>query len=104
MSFAVALALLNGVMSGVFSLSFSVLASSASSDVRGRVMSFAFLPANLGFTVGAAIGSVVTRAGVFAVFPAAAILTAVGVLALRAAERQPAAPEREPMRSRGRLT
>lgn len=92
-SFAIALALLNGVMSGVFSLSFSVLASSASSDVRGRVMSFAFLPANLGFTVGAAIGSVVTRAGVFAVFPTAAVLTALGVVALRIAERQPL-PER----------
>jgi len=83
--FAAAWALLNGIVSGVFALSFSVLSSSATSEVRGRVMAFAYLPVNVGFIIGPAIGSVVTRVSVFAVFPAAAVMTAIGVAALAVA-------------------
>jgi hypothetical protein len=51
-------------------------------------MSFAFLPVNVGFMVGPAIGSVVTRGTVFAVFPTAAIMTALGIGVLWLAARQ----------------
>ncbi len=88
--FGVAWALLNSVASSVFTISFSVLSGSAASEVRGRVMSFAYLPVNVGFIIGPAIGSVVTRAGVFAVFPTAAVITALGVGALVIAYRQAA--------------
>ena len=86
-SFAVAWAILNGSVSGVFALSFSVLSSSAPTEVRGRVMSFAYLPVNVGFMIGPAVGSVVTQASIFAVFPVAAVLTALGVGALAIAAR-----------------
>jgi MFS family permease len=72
-------ALVNGVGSGLFAISFALLASSTTSDVRGRVMSFAFLPVNIGVFLGPLIGSIVTRNTVFAAFPTAAILTAVGL-------------------------
>ena len=51
-------------------------------------MAFAFLPMNVGFMIGPAIGSLVTRAGVFAVFPTAAVLTGLGIAALALAQRQ----------------
>lgn len=87
-AFTVAWAALNGVASSVFAISFSVLSASAPSDVRGRVMSFAFLPVNVGALVGPAIGAVVTRGSVFAVFPVAAVMTALGVAALWLAARR----------------
>ena len=86
--FGVAWALLNSVASSVFTISFSVLSGSAASEVRGRVMSFAYLPMNVGFMVGPAIGSIVTKGSVFAVFPTAAVITALGVGALAFAARQ----------------
>ena len=87
-TFTIAWAVLNGVISGVFAISFSVLSESAPSDVRGRVMSFAYLPVNVGFMIGPAIGSVVTRFGVFTVFPVAAVITALGIGLLNIAFRQ----------------
>ena len=86
--FGVAWALINGIGAGVFALSFIVLAHSASEDIRGRVMAFAYLPTNLGLVFGPAIGSLVTQKSVFAVFPAAAVITLAGVLLLAAASRQ----------------
>lgn len=82
-------ALANAIVSGVFSVSFNVLSASTSDATRGRVMTFAYLPGNVGFVIGPAIGSVVASADVFLVFPAAAALTAVGVLAVFYAYRQP---------------
>lgn len=87
--FAISFALLNGVVSSVFALSFSVLAASAPERVRARVMSFAYLPVNVGFAVGPALGSVITSVSLSAVFPAAAVLTLVGLVALVISERQP---------------
>jgi DHA1 family multidrug resistance protein-like MFS transporter len=84
----VAWTILNGVASAVFALSFSLLAQSASQGVRGRVMSFSYLPVNIGSIFGPAIGSYITRDSIFAVFPVAAALTAVGVAALWYANRQ----------------
>jgi MFS family permease len=86
--FTLAWALLNGVASGVFAVSFSVLSESVPASVRGRVMTFAYLPVNIGFVVGPALGGVVTRGSVFSVFPVAAVCTALGVGALAFASRQ----------------
>jgi DHA1 family multidrug resistance protein-like MFS transporter len=90
--FGVAWAVVNGVISGVFAISFSVLSASAASNVRARVMSFAYLPVNVGYMIGPAIGSVVIRGSLFAVFPAAAVFTALGLIALRGAEVRPVDP------------
>jgi MFS family permease len=86
--FSLLWAALNGVATAAFALSFTVLSNSAASDVRGRVMSFAYLPVTVGFMVGPALGSIVTRGGLFAVFPVAAIITALGMGALAVAARQ----------------
>jgi DHA1 family multidrug resistance protein-like MFS transporter len=88
-AFTIAWAAINGVSSAVFSLSFSVLAASTTSDVRGRVMTFAYLPVNVGFAVGPGIGAVITRGSIFTVFPAAAVMTLLGIVALALAARQP---------------
>jgi DHA1 family multidrug resistance protein-like MFS transporter len=89
-SFGIAWVLLSGVASTVFALSFAVLSSSVSSDTRGRIMSFAFLPINAGSFVGPTIGSLVTRSSVFAVFPLAAVITALGLGILQLASRRAA--------------
>lgn len=86
-TFAAAVALINGVTSGVFAVSFTVLSGSAASEVRGRVMSFAYLPVNVGTLIGPALGSWLTQWGVMAVFPAAAVMTALGWLLLLLAKR-----------------
>jgi hypothetical protein len=44
---------------------------------------------NAGLFVGPALGSIVTRVSLFAVFPVAAALTLLGVAALAFAARQP---------------
>lgn len=88
-SLAATWALISAVLSSMFAISFSVLASSTTDDVRGRVMSFAFLPVNLGLMVGPAVGAAVTRVSLRAVFPAAAVFTAMGVAGLWLARRQP---------------
>lgn len=86
--FVIAWAVLSGVASGVFAVSFSVLSESVPAIARGRVMTFAYLPVNVGFIVGPAVGSIVTRSSVFNVFPVAAVFTALGVGALAFAYRQ----------------
>ncbi len=87
-AFGIVYAIVNGIGSGVFAISFSVLSNSTTSDVRGRIMSFAFLPVNIGVMLGPAIGAVVTRQSVFAAFPTASILTAIGLAMLVFAYRQ----------------
>jgi MFS family permease len=88
-SFGVAWAIINGLSSAIFAISFTVLANSTTSDVRGRVMTFSYLPVNMGFAAGPAVGLLVTRVSLFAVFPAAAVITLLGIGALYAASRQP---------------
>jgi DHA1 family multidrug resistance protein-like MFS transporter len=88
-AFTVAWTLVNGLAAGLFSVSFTMLSASASATTRGRVMTFAYLPTNMGFVIGPAIGSVVASIDVFLVFPAAAALTAVGLAAVIFAWRQP---------------
>ncbi len=86
--FAIIWSILNGVVSAVFALSFSVLSASAAPRVRGRVMSFAYMPVNIGFMIGAAVGTRITQTSLFNIFPAAALFTALGLIALTIAYRQ----------------
>jgi DHA1 family multidrug resistance protein-like MFS transporter len=90
-TFTVPWAFVNGVTSSVFSLSFNVLSSSSTDAARGRVMTFAYLPVNVGFAVGPALGALATRSavGLPAIFPLAAVVTAVGIGVLALARRQP---------------
>jgi len=87
-AFGIAWALVSGVASGVFAVSFAVLSSSAPLEVRGRVMSFAYVPVNVGFMVGAGLGTLVTAADVFTIFPVTAAVTALGAGALVFAGRR----------------
>ena len=95
LTFTVLWAILNGVTSSVFSLSFNVLSSSALEETRGRVMTFAFLPVNVGFALGPALGSLVTQTpmGLAAIYPVAGVVTAVGIAVLALAYRRPLATE-----------
>jgi MFS family permease len=91
-SFGVGWALVSGVATGVYALTFNVLATSVASEARGRVMAFAYLPGNLAFIVGPALGSAVTGGTVFAAFPAAAGVSAAGLACLIVAARRGRAP------------
>ena len=82
-------AVVNGLTSGLFAMSFSLVSQSAVPAVRGRVMTFAFLPTNVGSFFGPAIGALITRGTVYAVFPAGAVLTLLGIGLLLAARRLP---------------
>jgi MFS family permease len=86
--FTIAWTVVNGLAAALFSLSFTLLSASATDATRGRVMTFAYLPANVGFVIGPAIGSVIASADVFLVFPAAALLTVAGLGAVVYAWRQ----------------
>jgi len=86
--FAFVWSILNGVVSAVFALSFTVLSNSTAPSVRGRVMSFAYMPVNIGFMIGPAIGTRITQTSLFNIFPGAAIFTALGLVALAVAYRQ----------------
>jgi DHA1 family multidrug resistance protein-like MFS transporter len=92
-TFTLPWALVNGISSSVFSLSFNVMSGSATDATRGRVMTFAYLPVNVGFALGPTLGAIVARtpAGLPAIFPLAAIVTAIGIGALAVARRQPLA-------------
>lgn len=87
--FVVAFAIVSGIGSGVFSLSFNVLSSSATDGTRARVMTFAYLPLNLGFIVGPGLGAFLVSRDAFAIFPAAGSfeLAGVGLLAYAARRR-----------------
>ncbi len=89
--FTIAWTVVNGLAAGLFSVSFTMLSASATDATRGRVMTFAYLPTNIGFVIGPAIGSVVASVDVFLVFPAAAVLTTLGLAAVIFAWRQPVA-------------
>jgi MFS family permease len=87
--FTVAWTFVNGLAAALFSVSFTLLSASATDETRGRVMTFAYLPANIGFVIGPAIGSVIASVDVFLVFPAATVLTTLGLAAVILAWRQP---------------
>jgi DHA1 family multidrug resistance protein-like MFS transporter len=87
--FAAVVALISGVAAAVFSISLNALSSSAPPSIRGRVMSFAYLPVNLGFSVGPMLGSQLVKADLFYIFPTACLFTGLGLLAVNFARRQP---------------
>jgi MFS family permease len=87
--FAVITCILTGVASAVFSISFNVLSTSAPPGIRGRVMSFAYLPVNLGFSFGPLLGSKLVGLNLFYIYPAAFLFTGVGLFVLNLARRQP---------------
>lgn len=89
LTFAILWVVVTGIRSASFGLSFSVMAASADVSHRGRVMSFAYLPLNVGIVAGSALGSIVASANVFFVFPLGAALTLLGLPLLRYAQRQP---------------
>jgi MFS transporter, DHA1 family, multidrug resistance protein len=89
--FTIAWTVVNGLAAALFSVSFTLLSASATDETRGRVMTFAYLPTNIGFVIGPGIGSVVASIDVFLVFPAAAVLTGLGLVAVIFAWRQPLA-------------
>src|SRR5438132_12717945 len=86
--FVVAFGIVSGIGSGVFSLSFNVLASSTTDAARARVMTFAYLPLNLGFIAGPGIGALIASRDTFLIFPAAMLFTLAGVGALAYAARR----------------
>jgi MFS family permease len=87
--FTIAWSLINGVGSGIFALTFIVLANSTSTTTRGRIMSFSYLPSSIGLFLGPAIGSVITRSSVFAVFPASALFSGLAIVLFVVTKRQP---------------
>jgi MFS family permease len=77
----------NGMLSAIFALSFTVLSESTADDIRGRVMSFAYLPTNLGSSVGPALASTIATQNVWWLFPAAAVMTVIGMGVMAFAQR-----------------
>ena len=86
--FVVAFGIVSGIGSGVFSLSFNILASSTTDAARARVMTFAYLPVNLGFVAGPGLGALIVSRDLFGIFPAATAFELAGVLLLVYAARQ----------------
>ena len=91
--FAVITCIISGLAAAVFSISFNVLSTSAPANIRGRVMSFAYLPVNLGFSFGPLLGSKLVGLNLFYIYPAAFLFTGFGLLVLNFARRQPVPPE-----------
>ena len=87
--FAIIACVISGIAAAVFSISFNVLSSSASADIRGRVMSFAYLPVNLGFSFGPLLASQLVKLDLFYIFPAAFLFTGLGLFVLNMARQQP---------------
>lgn len=86
--FVIAFAVVSGIGSGVFSLSFNVMSSSATDSARARVMTFAYLPLNLGFIVGPGLGAFLVSRDAFSIFPAATAFELAGVALLAYAARR----------------
>jgi MFS family permease len=87
--FAVISCIISGLAAAVFSISFNVLSTSAPASIRGRVMSFAYLPVNLGFSFGPLLGSKLVGLNLFYIYPAAFVLTGLGLIVLNSARLQP---------------
>ncbi len=87
--FAVIACVISGIAAAVFSISFSVLSSSSPQSIRGRVMTFAYLPVNIGYSFGPMLGSQLVKYDLFNIFPAAFVLTGLGLLVVNVARKQP---------------
>ncbi len=91
--FAIISCVISGLAAAVFSISFNVLATSAPASIRGRVMSFAYLPVNLGFSFGPLLGSKLVELNLFYIYPAAFLFTGLGLFVLNISRRQPVPSE-----------
>jgi MFS family permease len=91
--FAIISCVISGLAAAVFSISFNVLATSAPASIRGRVMSFAYLPVNLGFSFGPLLGSKLVGLNLFYIYPAAFLFTGLGLFVLNISRRQPVPSE-----------
>lgn len=87
--FLVVWALANGIGSGPFSLSFNLIARSTSDETRARVMTFSYLPLNLGLVLGPILGGAAAAADPFAIFPTSIVLQLVGLAGVALALRRP---------------
>ncbi len=87
--FLIGWALANGLGSGPFSLSFNLISRSTTDATRARVMTFAYLPLNLGLVVGPVLGGAVAASDPFLIFPAAIVLQLVGLALVALALRRP---------------
>ena len=87
--FAIVVCIISGVAAAVFSISFNVLSTSAPPRIRGRVMSFAYLPVNVGFSFGPLLGSQLVKLDLFYIFLAAFLFTVLGLMVLNRARKQP---------------
>lgn len=68
--------------SGIFALSFTVLSDAIVPAMRGRIMCFAYVPLLFAEILGPTLGALITQRSLFAIFPTAALLTALGVSAV----------------------
>lgn len=87
--FLVAWAVANGLGSGSFSLSFNLISRSTTAATRARVMTFAYLPLNLGFVLGPAVGGAAASSDPFAIFPTSIAFQIVGLVLVALALRRP---------------
>src|SRR5438093_4113886 len=78
--FTAAWTVVNGLAAALFSVSFTLLSASATAETRGRVMTFAYLPATIGFVIGPAVGSVIASVDVVLALPTAAVLKLLRLL------------------------
>ena len=88
--FAIIVCIISGIAAAVFSISFNVLSSSASPNIRGRVMSFAYLPVNVGYSFGPLLASQLVKLDLFYIFPTAFLFTGLGLFVFNVARNQPA--------------
>lgn len=59
-----------------------MLADAITPAMRGRIMCFAYLPLLVAQMLGPGLGALITQQSLFAIFPVAALLTALGVAAV----------------------
>lgn len=75
-------AVINGLNSGMFALSFTLVANASDEQVRARIMSLSYLPVFLGQILGPSVGSIITRQNPLYMFPAAGIFILLGAILL----------------------
>jgi MFS family permease len=85
--FAVVACMVSALATAVFSISFNILAASAPAQIRGRVMTFAYLPVNVGYSFGPLLASQLVRLDLFSIFPTAFVFTGLGLFVLNLARR-----------------
>lgn len=94
--FTITWSVTNGLLSTILALSFTVLSDASPAETRGRIMAFSWLPVELAATIGSFAGSVVAHQSVWWLFPAAALMTIIGIGVLVVAaprQRETLAPE-----------